>query len=90
MSPVLTAHPTEVQRKSILDAERDIAQLLAQRDDIMLRASAFEQRQDASPARELTANEAQLRARVAQLWQTRLLRFYKLTVADEIENALSY
>src|SRR5436190_9135124 len=25
VSPVLTAHPTEVQRKSILDAERDIA-----------------------------------------------------------------
>ena len=30
------------------------------------------------------------RARVMQLWQTRLLRFSKLTVADEIENALSY
>jgi len=29
VSPVLTAHPTEVQRKSILDAERGIAQLLA-------------------------------------------------------------
>ncbi len=34
--------------------------------------------------------ELQLRARVTQLWQTRLLRFTKLTVADEIENALSY
>jgi phosphoenolpyruvate carboxylase len=31
-----------------------------------------------------------MRARVMQLWQTRLLRFTKLTVADEIENALSY
>jgi phosphoenolpyruvate carboxylase len=40
--------------------------------------------------RELTANETQLRARVLQLWQTRLLRFTKLTVADEIDNALSY
>src|SRR6476620_462035 len=28
VSPVLTAHPTEVQRKSILDAEREIAHLL--------------------------------------------------------------
>src|SRR3954468_1762979 len=28
LSPVLTAHPTEVQRKSILDAERMIANLL--------------------------------------------------------------
>src|SRR5574343_733863 len=31
VAPVLTAHPTEVQRKSILDAERDIAQLLTAR-----------------------------------------------------------
>ena len=31
-----------------------------------------------------------MRTRVTQLWQTRLLRFSKLTVADEIENALSY
>ena len=31
-----------------------------------------------------------LRARVTQLWQTRMLRFAKLTVADEIETALSY
>ena len=76
VSPVLTAHPTEVQRKSILDAERAIAQLLAARD--------------ALTPRELAENEAQIRARVTQLWQTRLLRFTKLTVADEIENALSY
>ena len=31
-----------------------------------------------------------LRARVTQLWQTRMLRSAKLTVDDEIENALSY
>src|SRR5712692_2410594 len=29
ISPVLTAHPTEVQRQSILDCEREIARLLA-------------------------------------------------------------
>ena len=76
ISPVLTAHPTEVQRKSILDAERAIALLLAEREGLL--------------PRDLDDNEAQLRARVTQLWQTRLLRFTKLTVADEIENALSY
>lgn len=76
VSPVLTAHPTEVQRKSILDAERAIARLLAQRDSLL--------------PRELSDNEAQIKARVVQLWQTRLLRFTKLTVADEINNALSY
>lgn len=82
LAPVLTAHPTEVQRKSILDAERHIARLLAARD--ALRAA------DPTGARELAANQERLRTRVAQLWQTRLLRYSRLTVADEIENALSY
>jgi phosphoenolpyruvate carboxylase len=92
VSPVLTAHPTEVQRKSILDAERNIANLLTERDEIRARAAAaaISAAKDALTPRELAANEAQLRARVMQLWQTRLLRFTKLTVADEIENALSY
>ena len=86
VSPVLTAHPTEVQRKSVLDAERDIAKLLTQRDEIQ----ALAQPKDALAPRELAANEQQLRARVLQLWQTRLLRLTSLTVVDEIENALSY
>ena len=90
VAPVLTAHPTEVQRKSILDSEREIADLLAARDDIQERAQLYNTAKDTLTPRELTANEAQLRARVAQLWQTRLLRYSKLTVADEIENALSY
>ena len=90
VSPVLTAHPTEVQRKSILDAERDIAQLLTARDAIRERKLASASTKDALSPKELAANEAQIRARVMQLWQTRLLRFTKLTVADEIENALSY
>lgn len=86
LSPVLTAHPTEVQRKSILDAERDIARLLTERDEVKARALP----RDALAPRELAANESQIRARVLQLWQTRLLRFTKLTVADEIETSLSY
>jgi phosphoenolpyruvate carboxylase len=90
VSPVLTAHPTEVQRKSILDAERDIAHLLTERDAIKARAAAVNTAKDALTPKELAANELQMRARVMQLWQTRLLRFTKLTVADEIENALSY
>ena len=90
VAPVLTAHPTEVQRKSILDTERGIAQLLAVRGDIAERARLYEGGRDALTPRALAANEAQLRARVAQLWQTRLLRYSKLTVQDEIDNALSY
>ncbi len=93
VSPVLTAHPTEVQRKSILDAERDIAQLLTARDDTKMRGLASfsaGSTKDALTPKELAANEIQLRARVMQLWQTRLLRYSKLTVVDEIENSLSY
>ena len=90
VSPVLTAHPTEVQRKSILDAERDIAQLLTARDAIRERKLASASTKDVLSPKEFASNEAQIRARVMQLWQTRLLRFTKLTVADEIENALSY
>ena len=88
VSPVLTAHPTEVQRKSILDAERGIAHLLTLRDDVRARIHSGEK--DALAPKELAANEAQIRARVVQLWQTRLLRRTKLSVADEVETALSY
>ncbi|HNB46884.1 MAG TPA: phosphoenolpyruvate carboxylase, partial [Burkholderiaceae bacterium] len=77
ISPVLTAHPTEVQRKSILDAERAVAELIGARDGLHTQ-------------RERDDNEALLRARVTQLWQTRMLRYTKLTVSDEIDNALSY
>jgi phosphoenolpyruvate carboxylase len=79
-----------VQRQSILDAERDIAHLLTERDAIKARAAAVNATKDALSPKELAANELQMRARVMQLWQTRLLRLTKLTVADEIENALSY
>ena len=77
VSPVLTAHPTEVQRKSTLDAERAIAALVAERDQL-------------KSSRERADNEARLRARIVQLWQTRVLRTRKLTVRDEIENVLTY
>ena len=77
IAPVLTAHPTEVQRKSILDAERAVAQLIGQREAL-------------HTPRELAENEQALRGRITQLWQTRMLRNTKLSVSDEIENALSY
>jgi phosphoenolpyruvate carboxylase len=77
ISPVLTAHPTEVQRKSLLDAEHGIGHLLAAREQAL-------------PARRRRDIDAELRARITQLWQTRLLRFTKLRVSDEIKNAISY
>ncbi len=77
VSPVLTAHPTEVQRRSTLDGERAVAELLTARETCR------------TPA-ELRDNEAQLHARIVQLWQTRILRTASLTVRDEIDNVLLY
>ncbi|MBU1424499.1 MAG: phosphoenolpyruvate carboxylase [Gammaproteobacteria bacterium] len=78
VSPVLTAHPTEVQRKSILDCQLYIAGFLAERD-----------RMDMTPD-ELAENEESLRRSILILWQTRMLRTSKLTVRDEINNGLEY
>ena len=78
ISPVLTAHPTEVQRKSILDCQIAVARLLAERDRGTL------------TSRELHENEEDLRRVVLTLWQTRILRTTRLTVHDEIENGLAY
>jgi phosphoenolpyruvate carboxylase len=77
VSPVLTAHPTEVQRKSVLDIERRIVELLAARMHM-----------HAQP--QLARNSLLLQGAVSALWQTRMLRFSKLTVVNEIENALTY
>lgn len=38
-SPVLTAHPTEVQRKSILDIELTLLKLLAKRNGFLSKKS---------------------------------------------------
>ena len=78
VSPVLTAHPTEVQRKSILDCQLSISGLLSHRD-----------RMDMTPE-DLAENEEALRRFVLVLWQTRMLRTAKLTVRDEIRNGLEY
>ena len=78
ISPVLTAHPTEVQRKAILDCHREIASLLEARDRMQLTPD------------EAAANEEGLRRSILSLWQTRMLRELRLTVQDEIENGLAY
>ena len=77
VSPVLTAHPTEVRRKSTLTRELEIAKLLDERERVV------------DPA-ELAVNEEQLRRAVLILWRTNLLRQTKLKVIDEVANALSF
>src|SRR5512138_1220111 len=76
--PVLTAHPTEVQRKSILDAEREIARLLQWRDRVALTPD------------ESHEFETCLTRQVLSLWQTAMLRLSRLLVKDEIDNGLAY
>ncbi|MEO7404223.1 MAG: phosphoenolpyruvate carboxylase, partial [Burkholderiales bacterium] len=76
--PVLTAHPTEVQRKSILDNERQIARLLSARDVAERLGEPIDR------------FEQDLTRRVLTLWQTSMLRLERLRVIDEIDNGLSF
>jgi phosphoenolpyruvate carboxylase len=78
VSPVLTAHPTEVRRKSTMDREMEIAALLDRRERVQLTPE------------ELAASDEQLRRAVLTLWQTNLLRRTRLTVLDEVANGLSF
>ncbi|GAB5377061.1 MAG: phosphoenolpyruvate carboxylase [Acuticoccus sp.] len=78
ISPVLTAHPTEVRRKSTLDREREIAALLADRD-----------RGNLAPDEEEAIREALERA-ILTLWQTSILRRNRIGVTDEVANAIAY
>lgn len=78
IAPVLTAHPTEVQRRSILDCLGAISALLTRRDRFACTPS------------ETAEIEAELRVKILTLWQTRVLRTSKLSVLDEVENALTF
>jgi len=76
--PVLTAHPTEVMRKSMLDHRNRIAELMRLRD--LGRADT----------RDGDVIEEAILRQIALLWQTRPLRRERLYVADEVEIALAY
>ncbi|MBY0510723.1 MAG: phosphoenolpyruvate carboxylase [Rhodospirillaceae bacterium] len=75
---VLTAHPTEIRRRSSIDRELEIARLLDERDRIHFTPE------------ELTANREMLRRAVVTLWQTSILRENRLRVIDEVINGLTY
>ena len=78
MVPVLTAHPTEVRRKSIIDHRNRIAELMRMRD------TGTAETEDGDPV------ELAIERQIALLWRTRPLRRERLYVADEVETALSY
>jgi phosphoenolpyruvate carboxylase len=78
ITPVFTAHPTEVARRSVMFKRRSISDLLERLDAIPL------------PAAELDALEAGLLAEITALWQTDDVRSARPTVRDEVRMALDY
>lgn len=78
IAPVLTAHPTEVRRKSMIDHRNRIADLMAMQDRGLAETPDGDRIEEA------------LKRQIALLWQTRVLRRERLFVADEVETALSY
>ncbi len=78
IEPVLTAHPTEVMRKSMIDHRNRIAELMRQRDTGRTETASGD-----------GVEQAILR-QISLLWQTRPLRRERLYVADEVEIALQY
>ncbi|MCZ2817683.1 phosphoenolpyruvate carboxylase [Modestobacter sp. VKM Ac-2984] len=76
--PVVTAHPTEVRRRTISQVQQQVTDLIRQRDD-------------AGPyGIDERAWAAHLSREVLTLWQTALLRLSRLRLADEIDEALRY
>jgi phosphoenolpyruvate carboxylase len=75
--PVITAHPTEVRRKSILDRENELSELLERREVASIQTA------------EQDEIDVQIKRAIRVLWQTRMLRANRITVQDEIENNLA-
>ena len=78
ITPVFTAHPTEVARQTVLLKRRRIALQLERLDRLPLTDE------------KATDCESQIRAEVTSLWQTDEVRLAKPTVDDEIRMGLRY
>ncbi len=78
ITPVFTAHPTEVARRSVMFKRRRISDLLEQLDRIPV------------PTPHLESLERDLIAEITALWQTDDVRSARPTVRDEIRMALDY
>jgi phosphoenolpyruvate carboxylase len=78
ITPVFTAHPTEVARRSVMFKRRRISDLLEQIDRIPV------------PDAQLEALEQDITAEITALWQTDDVRSARPTVRDEIRMALDY
>ncbi len=78
ITPVFTAHPTEIARRSVLFKRRRMGELLQELDRIPLADE------------ELARLQAELTAEITALWQTDEVRSRRPTVTDEIKMGLDY
>ncbi len=78
VTPVFTAHPTEVARRSVISKRRRIAQLLEELDNIPLPGDTASQLQ------------ASLLTEITGLWQTDDVRLQRPAVMDEVRMGLDY
>ncbi|KQS61091.1 phosphoenolpyruvate carboxylase [Geodermatophilus sp. Leaf369] len=74
VSPVVTAHPTEVRRRTVSQVQRHVTELMRTRET----------------AEDERVWSAHLWREVLTLWQTALLRLSRLRLEDEIDEALRY
>ncbi len=81
IAPTLTAHPTEAKRKSVLDKLQEVALLLA-KDEA---PPALTDPLDAEDAA-----MAQAERILVELWQTDEMRAQRLSVREEVRNALYF
>jgi len=76
VTPVFTAHPTEVRRRAVVEREFEISRLILGARHRLLPAQETRFRED-------------LYREIALLWRMRLHRPERIAVADEIRNALA-
>ena len=77
VTPVFTAHPTEVRRRAVVERETEIFQLMVRRAE-----------PDVTPAELKRLGEDLFRA-ICLLWKARMHRPERITPADEIRNTLA-
>lgn len=81
IAPTITAHPTEAKRRAVLDKLQTITVLLAEEESL----PSLRQRLDA----EGSAHE-EIGRILTTLWQTDEMRAQRLTVPEEVRNAIYF
>jgi phosphoenolpyruvate carboxylase len=76
--PVLTAHPTEIRRRTIQSIQTAVAALMAERDRVQMNHVEEAEWRD------------ELWRQIVTLWQTAMLRLTKLRLRDEVNDAMRY